>query len=596
MSTLRDAGYASLNAYGALGDCRGAALVAADGSVDWWAAPCIDVAPLCAALLDPDAGGAFTLQPGEPFEASQRYLPETMALETTFRCESGTVRVVDLLNRGASGPLSWTELARRVEAMSGQVRMTWELRPGHRLGTSRPWAQWRGKVPVLQSGRTQVAVICDGAGRPSVGPESVSGEFTARPGEDALIAAVLNDAAPVPTPTPAAIRDRMDRTIDFWRQWCQGISYDGPYRDEVARSALVLKTLTVAASDAIASSPTTSLPEWIGKGRNFDYRFGWVRDASFSLDAMSRLELAEEVHGSLSWLLHAVGSTAPELRSMYTIDGAPAPADMDTMQDLPGYRHSPPVQSGNSAADQLQLGSYGDLMDAVWLYSQHGGFLDEDDARTLCRIVDHACDIWRRPDSGIWELGDQEQYTISKIGCWVALDRAIRLAEAGQLTTGHLARWQHEKDAVRAFVDERCWSESKQSYTFYADTDELDVAVLLAARTGFLAPDDPRLASTIAAIRADLSAGGALLYRYSGMSEKEGAFLCCSFWLVEALAISGDPDTADRLFQELLGYVGDTGLFSEEINPKTGELLGNLPLGLTHLALIGAATTLAEKR
>jgi GH15 family glucan-1,4-alpha-glucosidase len=234
-------------------------------------------------------------------------------------------------------------------------------------------------------------------------------------------------------------------------------------------------------------------------------------------------------------------------------------------------------------------------MDAVWRYSCEGGFLDEEHSTMLARMVDHACDLWRGQDSGIWELGDQEHYTISKLGCWVALDRAVRLAEAGHMPTGHLHRWQQERDAVRAFVDEHCWSEAKQSYTFYAGTDKLDASVLLAARTGFLDPDDPRLASTIEAIRADLSADGALLYRYSGMEEEEGAFLACSFWLVEALAISGERDQAARLFEQLLGYPGDTGLLSEEIDPKTGELLGNLPLGLSHLALIGAASTLAEK-
>jgi GH15 family glucan-1,4-alpha-glucosidase len=595
MATVRDGGYASLNAYGALGDCRAAALVAVDGAVDWLAAPRIDDPPLCAAMLDPDGGGSFTLSPGEPFECSQRYVPDTMALETTFVCQSGTVRVTDTLNRGVAGPLSWTELARRVEADSGQVRMRWEVHPGHRLGTSRPWTRWRGEVPVLRSGRTQLAVISHGAGRPSLHPQSVSGEFTVRAGESVLLGLVVNDSEPVPTPRPDAIAVRLENTLDFWRRWCRGIAYDGPHRDEVVRSALVLKSLTMSASHGIASAPTTSLPEWPGKSRNFDYRFGWVRDASFSLDAMSRLGLREEVHGSLCWLLTAVGTTAPHLRAMYTLDGEPAPSEMDSMQRLPGYRDSPPVQAGNSAAGQLQLGAFGDLMDAVWRYSREGGFLDEEHSTMLARMVDHACDLWRGQDSGIWELGDQEHYTISKLGCWVALDRAVRLAEAGHMPTGHLHSWQQERDAVRAFVDEHCWSEAKQSYTFYAGTDKLDASVLLAARTGFLDPDDPRLASTIEAIRADLSADGALLYRYSGMEEEEGAFLACSFWLVEALAISGERDQAARLFEQLLGYPGDTGLLSEEIDPKTGELLGNLPLGLSHLALIGAASTLAEK-
>jgi GH15 family glucan-1,4-alpha-glucosidase len=564
--------------------------------VDWFAAPRIDAPPLCAALLDPDGGGSFTLRPEEPFDCTPRYLPDTMALETTFRCESGTVRVVDLLNRGASGTLSWTELARRVEADSGAVRMRWEVHPGHRLGSARPWTQWRGEAPVLNVGSSMLTVVAQGVGRPVLGDESAFGEFTAMPGEPALLAVAVNDAEPVPVPSAESVGDRMEQTVQFWRQWCAGISYDGPHRDELLRSALVLKALTVASSKGIASAPTTSLPEWVGKSRNFDYRFGWVRDASFSLDAMSRLGLTEEVHGSLSWLLTAVRATAPEVRSMYTLDGQPASADMDTLDRFPGYRGSPPVQSGNSAADQLQLGCYGDLLDAVWRYTEHGGLLDERDAQTIVALVDRACDLWRREDAGIWELGSQQHYTISKIGCWVAVDRGVRLAEAGRLSGWHLRRWQRERDAVRSFVDEHCWSPTKQSYTFHAGTDELDASVLLAARTGFLAPDDPRLGDTIAAIRADLSAGGPLLYRYTGMAGEEGAFLACSFWLVEALAIAGDHDAASELLEDLLHRTGSTGLYSEEIDPRTGELLGNLPLGLSHLALIGAVTTLAEKR
>ena len=595
-TSLREGGYAPLNAYGLLGDCQATALVAADGSVDWLAAPRIDAPPLCAALLDPHDGGSFTMRPAEPFECSQRYLPGTMAVETTFRCESGTVRVVDVLNRGASGTLSWTELARRVEAESGQVKMRWEVHPGHRLGSSRPWTQWRGEVPMLQSGRTRLTVVAQGVGKPSLGEEAAFAEFTATPGEPALLAVVANDSEPVPVPTAEAIGSRMEHTVEFWRQWCKGISYDGPHHEDVVRSALVLKALTLASSKGIASAPTTSLPEWVGKSRNFDYRFGWVRDASFSLDAMSRLGLTEEVHGSLSWLLTAVRATAPELRSMYTLDGQPASADMDTMDQFPGYRESPPVHVGNSAADQLQLGCYGDLMDAVWRYTEHGGLLDEQDAQTIAGLVDHACDLWRRKDAGIWELGDMENYTISKIGCWVALDRAVRLAEAGQLSGWHLRRWRRERDAVRAYVDEHCWSPTKQSYTFHVGTDKLDASVLLAARTGFLAPDDPRLASTIAAVRAELCAGGPLLYRYTGMANEEGAFLACSFWLVEALAIVGHHDEAADVLEDLLSRAGEVGLYSEEMDPRNGELLGNLPLGLSHLALIGAVTTLAEKR
>ena len=277
---------------------------------------------------------------------------------------------------------------------------------------------------------------------------------------------------------------------------------------------------------------------------------------------------------------------------MYTLEGQPASAGMSSAEQLPGYRGSQPVQLGNSAAEQLQLGAYGDLVDAVWNYTDHRGCLDPGSAEVVVALVDQVCDRWQSRDAGLWELGDPQHYTSSKIGCWVALDRGVRLAEAGQLPSVRADRWRAERDAVHAWTDEHCWSPTKESYTFHAGTDKLDAAVLLAARTGFLDGDDPRLASTVDAIRAELAAGGPLLYRYSGMAEEEGAFLACSSWLVEALVAIGRREEAAGLFDELVKHSTDTGLLTEQVDPASGELLGNLPQGLSHLSLIGAATSL----
>jgi GH15 family glucan-1,4-alpha-glucosidase len=286
------------------------------------------------------------------------------------------------------------------------------------------------------------------------------------------------------------------------------------------------------------------------------------------------------VHASVSWLLDAVAHTAPQIRPMYTLDGAPASAQTSTVESLAGHRDSRPVQVGNSAADQRQLGAYGDLMDAVWRVIAGGGRIDDGHAQMLAGIADHVCDLWRDTDAGIWELGQLRHYTISKIGCWVALDRAVRLAESDRLASMHVRRWRSERHAIHAWVDEHCWSEAEHSYTFYAGTDELDAAVLLAARTGFLAGDDPRLAGTIAAVRKRLSAGGPLLYRYSEMVEEEGAFLACTFWLIEAMAAAGQRQEAAALLQQARGCAGRTGIYSEEIDPVSRELRGNVPQGL----------------
>jgi GH15 family glucan-1,4-alpha-glucosidase len=260
--------------------------------------------------------------------------------------------------------------------------------------------------------------------------------------------------------------------------------------------------------------------------------------------------------------------------------------------DIPGYRGSLPVNIGNGAAGQSQLGAYGDLLDAVWLYVKHGGRLTSETGAMLGEMIDHLCDIWESADAGIWELGTSERYTSSKLSCWVAMDRAMRLADAGELTSSHIPRWQAEREHIRDYINEHCWSEVKHAYSFYAGSDELDAAVLLMARTGFSPPNDERLNSTIDAIISELCVDGSLVYRYSGQQDQEGAFLACSCWLVEALVHVGRIEEAEQRFDDFIGHVNDVGLLSEEFDPATSELRGNLPQALTHLAIIGAATAL----
>jgi GH15 family glucan-1,4-alpha-glucosidase len=308
---------------------------------------------------------------------------------------------------------------------------------------------------------------------------------------------------------------------------------------------------------------------------------------------MGRLGLSEELQAGVSWLLDAVAHEAPALRVFYDLRGRPVSAEMSDVPDVAGYRGSLPVHVGNGAASQRQLGAYGDLLDAVRVYVEHGGRLDLSTARMLGEMIDHVCDIWLGADAGLWELGTSERYTSSKLGCWVALDRGVRLAEAGQVTSPHVARWRHEREEIRRYIDEKCWSETRRAYTFYAGTDELDAAVLLMARTGFAEPGDGRLSTTVDAIVAELAVPGSLVYRYSGQHEKEGAFLACSCWLVEALVHIGRVHEAEQRFTEFVDHANDVGLLTEEIHPGTGELLGNLPQALSHLAVIGAAITLS---
>jgi GH15 family glucan-1,4-alpha-glucosidase len=504
------------------------------------------------------------------------------------------LRVTDALTFGALGTLPWAELARLIEVDEGEVPLAWAVKPGHCLsaGTS-PWAHVSQATPVLLVGDYHLAVVAEGFGEPEVQSDGVFGEALMTAGCSALLAVVGTEVQPVHVPRASEIRQRVQRTVETWQHWSGLADYDGRWRELVLRSALTLKALTLKSTGAIAAAATTSLPEQVGSERNYDYRYAWIRDSAFALDAMSRLGLAEELHAGVSWLLEAVSHDAPALRVFYALSGEPVSDEMIKVQNVAGYRHSLPVNIGNGAASQTQLGAYGHLLDAVWHYAMRGGILASTTATMLAGITDHVCDIWRSADAGLWELGTQEQYTSSKLGCWVALDRAVRLGEHGQIISPHLPRWRSERGRIRAWIDENCWSEAKQSYTFYAGSDELDAAVLLAARFGFAEPGDRRLNATIDAIDAELGAGRALLYRYSGQQGKEGAFLACSGWLVEALVHVRRIREAEQWFTEFVTHVNDVGLLTEEIDPSTDELLGNIPQALTHLALINAATTLS---
>lgn len=372
------------------------------------------------------------------------------------------------------------------------------------------------------------------------------------------------------------------------------IGYDGPFAEAAVRSALVIKALSSLDTGALAAAPTTSLPEAVGGERNFDYRYAWVRDASDMIDALSRLGLTEEVDASLAWLLRCVQQTAPDVHVFYTLDGRPAPPDQDRTELVDGYRGSRPVTIGNKAAGQTQHGSYGDLFGAVARYVDQGGHLDTGTGQTLTKLADRLCDEWTRPDAGLWELGRYRRYTSSLINAWAALDSAVKLAEGNQIPDFHAPRWRESRSDVHDFVDRHCWSEAKQSYTFYAGTEELDAAVLLAARCGFAPGDDPRLWTTIDAIRRELTAEGPLLYRYSGAGQEENAFVACTFWLIEAMSIAGRAEEAGRLIESALRRGNDLGLWSEEIDPSDGSLTGNFPIGISHLAVIGAITAYAR--
>lgn len=578
-----------------MGDGRTAALVARDGSVDWLCLPDLDSPSVLGALLDAGKGGRFELRPTGSFDVERRYLPGTNVVETTFSTSGGTVAVTDAMTFPSGGLCPQRELVRVVDGRSGSVPMRWSVTPHFGYGSRRTRLEWRSGVPVATHGADAVAVCSWGAGAPAVsGPQGcVSGRFGSLAGERAVLALCASHQEPLVIPARRDVEARLEATSHRWRQWSGALRAEPPWGPAVVRSALALKLLVHAPSGAIAAAATTSLPEQVGGERNWDYRFCWVRDSAFVLGALLRLGCVAEADAFFWWLMQASQITHPRLQTLYRLDGgARAP---ETALELAGYRGSAPVRVGNGAADQLQLDVYGDLFQAAWLYAQAGRPIDPDIARRLAEMADLVCRIWRRPDSGLWEVrSGLQHFTQSKMMCSVALERALSLAEAGLIPSKHAAAWRQESAAVARFVDERCWSGAKGSFVRYAGSEELDASLLFGVLYRYADPFDPRMLATVEAVRRELS-NGPFVYRYSGedgLAGTEGAFLACSFWLAEALAVQERRPEALALMGQLVDLANDVGLFAEEIDPATGAFLGNLPQALTHLALIHAALAL----
>lgn len=582
-------GYVDLRSYAAIGDGRTVALISHDGSVDWYPIPDLDSAPAFARLLDAEHGGCIELCPDERFEVERKYLPGTNILQTTYTTASGRVQVTDSLNLGSTGRLPWNELARAVEGLEGTVAMRWRVAPGTMFNTVSPWVDVTAHKPVLRASEVSVGVCGEHVGESKVEEQQISGSFRTTPGSQHLLAVVATHSEPLRLPTPREIRKNLEMTRETWLRWGDLLESDGPYGEEVQRSALVLKLLSHSPSGSVAAAATTSLPENMAGTKNYDYRFAWIRDATYALQALLKLGEKEDVHAQVSWLLRLVRAQVPNLHVLNRLDGE-VPETRMTEYDVPGWRGTGPVVAGNAAADQLQLGVYGDVFDVAHRYVAGGNVLDTATARMLADLADAICDVWRRPDSGMWELPEHRHYTSSKMGCWHGLDCAVRLAEDGYIP-GCVDRWRAERERIRAWIDTECWSEQRGAYIWYPGTQELDASVLLHAMTGF--DRGPRMKTTIAALRQELGRGP-LMYRYSGVDAEEGAFVACSFWTVAALTTVGQREQAVELMDRMVALANDLGLFTEMIDPEDYSFLGNFPQALSHLAVLNAALALRD--
>ncbi|MFP3467408.1 glycoside hydrolase family 15 protein [Leifsonia sp. SIMBA_070] len=581
---------AAIEDHAAIGDGRTVALIDLAGTVDWLPIPSLDSPPVFASLLDSGRGGRMQLHPVSEFTIQRRYLPGTNVLESTFTTASGTVRVTDALVTGVAGRLPWLEFARRIEGVDGTVVMDWSVEPGTALGTWSPWAEHIDGNRILRVGTVNIGVTGLADTEHDLQAPRFGGRIRVGTGTRRTLTVVATFDEPLHLPKPENVDLSIDRTASNWELWSRTFSYSGPWADTVHRSALALKLLLYAPTGAVAAAATTSLPESSRGGKNWDYRFAWVRDTAYSLRALARFGLREETHAAISWLLQAVKGDPAELRVLY---GLRNESDAEpVVHDVPGWHGIGPVVTGNRAASQLQLGVYGDLLSIALAYAAAGNVLDVPTRRLVSDVADRVCDVWRQPDSGMWELSELRHHTSSKMGCWQALQAAQQLAELGQ-ANGTPERWRREAELIHEWVDEHCWSERLGAYTMVAGEDELDASVLLHAPSGFDRGD--RMRSTIAALRRDLGRGP-LLFRFTGAeAEGERPFVACSFWLAAALACVGELDEATTLMDDLVARANDVGLYAEMMD-EDGTFWGNFPQALSHLGLIDAALTIADLR
>lgn len=588
--------------YAVIGCTRSMALISRGGSIDWLCWPRFDSASIFGRTLDAEKGGFFAIRPSIAHEATRRYLDGTNVIETTFTTESGVSRLLDLMpvmteeeKRKRLSP--FRQLLRRVEVVEGEVPIEIIYAPRPDYARITPKLEVR-RDSVLCSWGSRVLNLRSDA-EFAVGEGTAIARVTLKPGQSRTFALGFDEQTPAVLPGLGdEATAEIERTIDFWRKWSSQLTYDGPHRDLVLRSALVLKLMTYAPSGAIIAAPTTSLPESIGGVRNWDYRYSWLRDASWTVSALYDCGFADEGAAFLDWLLYSTRLTQPHLQMLYDVFGE-AHVPESTLDHLDGYCGSRPVRIGNAAHSQFQLDVYGEVLGAVEEATRRGETLDRDVQRLLRRLTDIVCERWQEPDAGIWEKrGEPRQHVHGKVMAWSALDSAQRIAKRCHIEIDH-ARVEQTKSEIKQAVLTRGFNAKRNSFAGIFDDEEVDASLFFIARVGFIDPADPRMLGTIAAIRADLG-HHELLYRYDsrettdGLPPGEGAFLPCSFWLIEALALAGRVDEARTLFDDVIRHGNDVGLFSEEIDVNSGALLGNFPQALTHIALLNAALYLEE--
>jgi len=625
--------YPPISDYALIGDCHTAALIARDGSVDWFCPGRFDAPAVFCRLLDVTRGGYLRTAPTDRYHVEQRrYRGPTNVLESTFVTAAGRLRATDLMpihprsqHRQGYDVGTAHRLLRRLECLGGEVELRLAFKPTFDYARARTKLESRpGLGAIAQAERRYLTLACRGVELAPDGHGGLAGLLRLRAGEQAWIALTHAEDPERAEEAlqPVRCEEQLARTVQYWEQWAEQCTYRGPYRELVLRSALVLKLLTYEPTGAVVAAPTTSLPEDIGGERNWDYRFTWLRDASLILYALLTIGYGDEAADFTHWLERTVGddpTRTPQI--MYGIDGRTDLSE-HVLDHLAGYRGSRPVRIGNAAASQRQLDIFGEVLRAAALHYQHGSEAPHEvqtarsrtshgsaahrrhgqrgpDARAwavLRALADRAADHWGEAGNGIWEVrGGPQAFLYGKLMCWAALDSGLRLARTYALEAP-CERWQRMREAIRRAILERGYNGRREAFTQGLDSTTLDATALVIPRIGFLPATDQRVQSTVEQIRRQLSKDG-LVYRYrtaDGLAGGEGTFTLCSFWLAEALALGGKLDAAHEQFERVTRYANDLGLLAEEIDPDSREQLGNFPQGFSHLALIGAAVNLAK--
>jgi GH15 family glucan-1,4-alpha-glucosidase len=579
--------------YGLIGNCHAAALVSSRGSLDWLCLPRFDSPALFARILDLDRGGAWRINPTAPFRSAHQYVPDTNVLATTFTCDQGRARLFDFMDMTSAAdtnvPGAAGRIVRLLEGVDGVVELECSCAPRPDYGRAHPQFDVHGTSVSFDRYRL------DGPADWEIDGESLAAtcRIALRAGE--RLAFVLRPADPTGTQHVDATA-ALAATVTYWQRWAGKCAYAGRYRDAVVRSALVLKLLTDTPTGAIVAAPTTSLPEAIGGSRNWDYRFTWIRDASFTLYALLLAGYLDADEPFFNWIVRTVKLEGTGIRVLYPI-GPDGDTTERTLDHLGGYRGSWPVRIGNAAASQRQLDIYGEVLDALYFATQVGQFDPAHVWHHFGPLVDWVAIHWQEPGSGIWEVrGGLRNFVCSKAMAWVALDRGTKLAEEHSLA-GDTTRWRTERDRIRAEVFAKGWSEQLGAFKQSYEDERLDASNLLLPVVGFIDGKDPRMMATIDVTLDRLVVDG-LCYRYldapEGLIGSEATFVLCTFWLVDALILAGRAEEAQRLFERMLGRASALGLYAEEIDPATGMHLGNFPQAFSHIGVINAAVSLAH--